>query len=106
MQFITEKEQLRIKLDRGEKTLLRTFKKENEEIISTQAEADFFEPFLANSEFQWIRPEEICALTSAPILGIKNENEEVTEAYGFMNYAVRGMLEDLLEYGEVIMQKG
>src|SRR3989338_4194004 len=101
MQFITEKEQLRIKLDRGEKTLLRTFKKENKEIVSIQAETDFFESFLANSEFQWIRPEEICALTSAPILGIKNENGKVIEAYGFMNYAVRGMLEDLLEYGEV-----
>ena len=106
MQFIEEEKQLRIKLDRGEKTLLRLFKKENKEIVSTQAETDFFEPFIINSDFQWIRPEEISALTSAPILGIKNENEEVITAYGFMNYAVRGMLEDLLEYGEVVMQKG
>ena len=38
---------------------------------------DFFEEFIANSEWEWIAPEEIGALTSAPILGIRDEEDKI-----------------------------
>jgi len=66
---------------------------------------EFFEEFIANSEWEWISPEEIGALTDAPILGIKDENEEVIEAYGYMNYAVTSLME-ALRHGNVILRKG
>lgn len=66
---------------------------------------EFFEGFIANTEWEWIGAEEICALTSAPILGIKDENDNVIEAYGFMDYAIRSLLQDLFE-GEAVLQKG
>ena len=66
---------------------------------------EFFEGFIANTEWEWISPEDIGALTDAPILGIKDENDNVIEAYGFMDYAVRSILEDL-ESGKAVLQKG
>jgi len=67
---------------------------------------EFFEGFIANTEFEWIAPEEIGALTDAPILGVRDESETVIEAYGYMDYAVRSLLEDLRDYGEAVLQKG
>jgi len=66
---------------------------------------EFFEGFIANTEWEWIAPEDIGALTSAPILGIRDENDEVVEAYGFMDYAVRSLMGDLA-LGKAILQKG
>jgi hypothetical protein len=66
---------------------------------------EFFEGFIANTEYEWIGAEEIGALTDAPILGIKDEDGNVLEAYGFMNYAVRSLMEDLRD-GKVILRKG
>lgn len=78
----------------------------NDEFISDNAMYDFFEGFIANSEWEWITPEEIGALTDAPILGIRDENEEVIEAYGYMNYAIRSILQDFDDYGKAELQKG
>jgi hypothetical protein len=50
----------------------------------------------------WIRPEEIDALTSAPILGFRDENENVVRVWGFMDYAVRSFLQDLVETGKAV----
>ncbi len=66
---------------------------------------EFFEGFIANTEWEWILPEDIGALTSAPILGIRDENDEVIEAYGFMDYAVRSLMQDLAD-GRAFLQKG
>ena len=70
--------------------------------FDSRAEYDALESLLANSELDWIRPEEIGALTSAPILGIRDEQGEPTAAWGFMDYAVRSFLTDLIEHGKAV----
>ena len=67
---------------------------------------EFFEGFIANTEWEWINPVEVSALTSAPLLGIRDENGQVLECYGFMEYALRSILEDLNKNGQVVLQKG
>ena len=66
------------------------------------AEYDALESLLANSELDWIRPEEVGALTSAPILGFRDEDGEPTAAWGFMDYQVRSFLTDLVENGRAV----
>ena len=67
---------------------------------------EFFEVLIANNSFEWILPEEIGALTSAPILGFKDENEKVTSVYWFPNYCITSPLLELLNTGKVIFQQG
>jgi hypothetical protein len=78
----------------------------NEEMQTDKAMFEFFETELANSHWEWIDPCEIGALTDAPILGYRGGNDEVVEAYGYMDYAVKSMLIELNTYGEVELQRG
>lgn len=48
-----------------------------------------------------IDPEEIAALTSAPILGIRRDGD-VVAAWGYMDYAVRSFVDDLIETGKAV----
>jgi hypothetical protein len=71
---------------------------------------EIFESLIGNSDLEWIRPEEIAALTSAPILGIvdRNDNGELIKAeqiWWFSSYQVRSPQEDLAETGMCIFQK-
>lgn len=63
-----------------------------------------FERLLANSEYDWIEPEEIGALTDAPILGIREgeESESIASAWAFMDYQVTSPQEQLRKNGECI----
>jgi hypothetical protein len=115
-------------------------KKERENLRAIADEPDFesddklhdiLEPLICNSELQWSSPEEIGALTSAPILAIYGERrpvrsgetagrgnqlvghwdgitwiEEVQQAWGWIDYAVRSVQCTLIETGETIWQKG
>jgi hypothetical protein len=106
MKAVINKNGLTIKLTtREEKEELEEIQK-NGELDSDNSMYDFFEIFIANSEFVWILPEEIGALTDAPILGIKDENEKVIEAYAFMDYQVKSILKELLDNGKVFFQQG
>ncbi len=76
---------------------------------SDAAMFDAFERLLANSELDWIRPEESDDLTDAPILGIRNPNagEDIgefevaaLERWGFMTYQVQSVLAALRDTGE------
>jgi hypothetical protein len=97
---------------------------------TTEAEREALEQMIANSELKWIRPEEIGALTDAPILGLreqarelpkgkdpmyvhyvghwddKNWYEPVSAAWGFMDYQVRSFLTDLLNTGKAVFIGG
>ena len=107
MKFIKTKKGLKITIDKTDKIFLSEIKEDNNnELGSIKAEMEFFEPHICNSEWEWIAPEDIDALTSAPILGIKDENDEVIEAYGYMDYQVYSMLEELETHGEILLQKG
>jgi hypothetical protein len=70
-------------------------------------EFDALEPLICNSDLEWIRPEEIGALTSAPILGFcdRDEHGEITNvrgAWGFMDYALRSFVDDLISTGKAV----
>lgn len=89
-----------------------------------RAECDALESLIANSDLDWIRPEEIGALTDAPILGIRRgymeidspensdnleapnrsteEAHQVIAAWGYMDYQVRSFLDDLVETGKAV----
>lgn len=67
------------------------------------AESEAMEPTLANSDLDWIAPEECGDLTDAPILGLRDAHGDAIDArWGYMNYAVRSFLQDLIETGEAI----
>jgi len=72
---------------------------------------DLLEDHFANG-WEWILPEDIGALTSAPILSEEVERDEegklvsVGRVYWFPDYAVRCELEELLEKGEVFFPAG
>lgn len=71
------------------------------------AESEALESLLANSELEWIAPEDCGALTDAPILGVWEYNEDghqikVLAAWGFMDYQVRSFLDDLIETGRAV----
>lgn len=74
---------------------------------------EVLEWLLCNSDFQWIRPEDIGALTEAPIIGIRAGDEDpegheppIMAAWGFMDYQVRSLQEDLANNGVAYLQKG
>lgn len=67
-----------------------------------RAECEALESLIGNSELDWVDPCEIAALTSAPILGIRGEDGEVLAAWGFMDYAVRSFLDDLIQTGQAV----
>jgi hypothetical protein len=89
----------------GAKAVLQEY--HDDETIDTDSSMyEMFDDILGNTEFEWISPEEIGALTSAPIIGIKDENDVVIEAYGFMDYAIESLLGQLFKYGEALLIKG
>jgi hypothetical protein len=91
---------------------------------------DWFEAFIGNSEYSWVRPEEAGALTSAPMLGIYGPERElregedaaylsltghwdnitwvqdVTASWAFMGYQIVSLQERLMETGEVTLTCG
>ncbi len=118
-------------VDSEERSLLQTLKDEDPDAFGSDAFMhDWFEGFIGNSEYQWVRPEECGALTSAPMLGIYSEPrelregenpevlclagcwdgktwvEDVEQAWAFMDYQVISVQEQLLETGQAVFQKG
>jgi hypothetical protein len=77
-------------------------------IHSDDAMIDAFDRLIANSELDWIRPEETGDLTDAPILGIRKAFPNgcaaplVLERWGFMSYQVRSVLQDLRDTGRAV----
>jgi len=65
-------------------------------------ECEALENLIANSEIDWVAPEDIGALTSAPILGIRDEEGKVIAAWGFMDYCLRSFVDDLIKTGKAV----
>lgn len=65
-----------------------------------------FERFTANSAYEFIDPAEISALTNAPILGERDDSEEIVSIWWYPNYCLRSPQRDLMESGRVIFKKG
>ena len=68
---------LRITVDDEERQLLQEEKQNNEDFESDNFMHDLFETLIGNSEYEWVGPEVVGDLTSAPILGIWGEEIEV-----------------------------
>ncbi len=67
---------------------------------------DFFENLFSDSELEQIDPLSIAALTSSPIVGIRDQNETVIQVWWYPNYAIASPLEDLVTEGFTIFQSG
>jgi hypothetical protein len=67
---------------------------------------DVLDGFLENSEFGWGTPDEIGALTDAPIIVTRGEDGEPVKAWGFMDYALRSPQDDLIDKGGAVFQSG
>lgn len=104
MQFtydLNENGCLILRADAIEREQLRELANEDGE-FSSDAEHEALEKLIANSELEWIAPEEIGALTDAPILGLRDEDYKPTSAWAFMDYQVRSFLSDLVACGEAV----
>jgi hypothetical protein len=67
---------------------------------------DVLDPFISQYRFEWIAAWEIGALTDAPILGTRNARGKITNAWGYMDYQVKSILDDLANWGEAVLQRG
>jgi hypothetical protein len=63
-----------------------------------QALYDFF----SDIDLEWIDPAETGDLTSAPMLGLRDDARQVSERWAFMDYQVRSVLGDLRDYGRAV----
>lgn len=58
-----------------------------------------FDWLTCNSEYEFVQPEETGDLTSAPLLGIRNEQGNIVQRWGFMAYELRSPQDDLADAG-------
>jgi hypothetical protein len=126
--------ELRLVADSVARQTLKEMKEEQPDFDSDAVMYDVLEGIVANSELEWIQPEWVGALTSAPMLGITGEPRpmkegerggvgmgsvnvvgnwdnqtwvsDVLKAWAFMNYQVTSPQQELLEKGEAIFQYG
>lgn len=95
---------LEISVSRAEQSVIKA-EKNLREFLSNDYLYDLFEKLVNNSDLDWIFPEEIGALTDAPILGNRDDDGEPTSVWWYPQYQVRSPQEDLAEDGQVIFQK-
>lgn len=68
-----------------------------------QKEYDILDQLSANTELDVIRAEDIGALTSAPILGLRGDSiDEIVTAWAYMDYAVRSFVRALIDTGKAV----
>jgi hypothetical protein len=128
---ILENGDMKFTIDAEDRELLKTLEAEDPDHFKTDAFMyDWFESFVANNEYQWVRPEECGALTSAPMLGIyakerelrEGENtdflsvvghwdnktwvQDVESVWAFMDYLVISVQERLMRDGEAVLTRG
>lgn len=105
MDFQENHKGLTLTVDKEEQQRLGQLHKElGDHFHSDRAYMNWFENFIANSEFYWSCGE--IPLTSCPCLVRRDEDYNITEAFGFMDYQVRSILQDLQEYGKVFFIRG
>jgi len=107
MHFQKVENGLKVIADADDRAALRELRDGNPDAF--QADAVMFDALdaaICNDEFSWGEAREIGALTAAPILVTRDEDGNVVDAYGFMDYQVISVQERLLETGEAFFQKG
>ena len=83
-----------------------------EEIGADEHLWDAFERLIANSELEWISPQECGDLTDAPILGIRSGDARdfavrgyryaVLERWAYLDYMLKSPLHDLRDTGKAV----
>lgn len=130
MDYIETPERLTITIADSERKELAELKAEDPDHFGTDdAMYDFLERLTCNSDLDWVNAEQTGDLTSAPMLGIFGETtteesgqfgarhcgcwnddgdtvskprfDPIIARWGFMDYALRSPLDDLLDKGEV-----
>lgn len=91
--------ELTITADAQDREMLR----QAENIESDAALHDAFEGLIAIG-LDWINPEECGDLTSAPLLGFRDENGNVLQRWGYEPYALRSPLVDLRDTGQCVFR--
>ncbi len=76
---------------------------------SGRALYDLLDQVIANSDIDWLRPEEIGALTDAPIFGhVERDDQgnikEVGDVWWYPNYMVSDPIEELAEKGTLVFE--
>ena len=106
-----DKNSLSIKITDEGKTQLEEWKAEDTSapLCNLEHLVEFFEDIIADSSLDWVHPEEIGALTDAPMIGEVERDDmgEITEVYDlwyFGDYVSWCTLELLDEKGEVLWQ--
>lgn len=98
---------LKITADDSDRAALKEAFEDNPDSFDSDATmADLLEPLTCNTKYDWCNPEDIGALTSAPILCIRNQEGEIKDAWAFMDYQVRSVQHTLLHWGEATFQCG
>ena len=122
---------LKLSIDAEDQDLLAVIRAEDPDgFCSDNTMYDWFEAFIGNNEYEWVRPEEVGGLTSAPILGIygtereladgedpdylsvtghwddKTWVQDVVKAWAFMDYQIVSVQERLLETGSATFTNG
>jgi len=121
---ILENGNLKLSIDAEDQELLRILQKEDPDNFQSDGVMyDLFERFIANSEYEWVRPEEVAALTDAPMLGIYRARQDtdgpdisvvghwdntdwVVSCWAFMDYQIISVQQQLLETGSAIFTNG
>jgi hypothetical protein len=119
---------LTLEADEAERAELRAAMDERPEHFGTlDHEAEFMESLIANSELEWINPEDTGDLTGAPMLGIYGPEcqeselpadrigalecgrdsfrgfyQPILQRWAFMDYAIRSFLADLMNTGKAV----
>lgn len=96
---------LEITVDASERRTLRKRRRTDSDAFGTdETMLELFGSWIANSEFQWCQPEDIGALTAAPILCTYDGRDHIADAWGFMDYQLRSPQDDLLDTGRCEFQ--
>ncbi len=104
---ITHDGDLKITVDSEERKLLRQSKHEEpDKFDSDNFMHELFEGFIGNSEYDWVEPEHCGALTSAPLIGVYGEEIQVEKVWGFMDYQIVSVQEQLLQCGYAVFKSG
>lgn len=127
---VNDKGNLVLLVDEVTRQALKTDRAEHLDFESDSYMVDLLERLTCNSDYNWIRPEEIGALTDAPILGIRGKERKATErdntdymqvvgawggavwvedvqkAWAFMDYQVTSVQDTLADYGRAVFVNG
>lgn len=112
MKYTYDETTLTIEADEAERAALREVATDLPDHYGTLGhEVEFMERLICNSELDWIQPGETGDLTDAPLLGIRDADNvlsdgsyPIVQRWGYPHYALRSFLTDLMETGRAVFR--